>query len=90
MNSLLDVGSESDAIAIASYEVLAQSLNKDNIHVLPLMIPELKAEYCIVSLKDCSLVPAASPLQRLFLDVAARKMQANGLVGDGVARRRDA
>jgi len=54
------------------------------------MIPELKAEYCIVSLKDCSLVPAASPLQRLFLDVAARKMQANGLVGDGVARRRDA
>jgi len=31
MNSLLDVRSESDAIAITSYEVLAQSLNKDNI-----------------------------------------------------------
>lgn len=75
MNMLLCMVSGSDAITLTSREILSQSPHKDQIHLLPLLIPELRSAYDIVSLKGLSTIPAIDSLKNLFCEVAAQKVQ---------------
>lgn len=74
MSILLCIVTDSDAVTITSREILAHSVYKDQIHLLPLLIPEFKSGYHIVSLKNYSTVPAVSCLRNLFLETATRKV----------------
>ena len=75
MNILLRIVNNSDAITITSREILAESIHKENICLLPLRIPEFTSGYSIVSLKDFSTIPAIDALKNLFLEVATQKVQ---------------
>ncbi len=75
MSILLRIVSESDAVTITSYEILSQSVNKDDICILPLTIPEFRSGYCVISLRNYSVIPAADHLKRLFAEVAAQKVR---------------
>lgn len=80
MNILLNIASESDAITITSSEILSGSIHKDTIHLLPLLVSDLKSGYQLVTLKQYSTIPAVRHLQQLFLDTAAQKVQSGQLL----------
>lgn len=75
MDTLLCIVKGCDAITITSREILSSSVHKDQIHLLPLLVPELKSGYHIVSLKNISSIPAVTLLQDIFLETAAQKVQ---------------
>ena len=75
MNILLCLVRGSDAITITSREILSQSPYKEEICLLPLLVPEFKSSYGIVSLKDFSTIPAIDALKNLFREVATQKVQ---------------
>ena len=76
MNILLAMVSNSDAVSITSREILAGSVYKDRIVLLPLVIPEFKSGYSIVSLKGFSTIPAIAALKQQFLETAEQKVYA--------------
>lgn len=80
-NILLNTVIHSDAITATSKEILAGSVYRDHIFLLPLVIPEFRSDYAIVSLKAFSTIPAITYLKKLFLETAVRKVQSSGSAG---------
>lgn len=76
MSILLTMVANSDAVSITSREILAGSIHKDRIVLLPFVIPEFKSGYSIVSLKGFSTIPAIAALKQQFLETAEQKVYA--------------
>ncbi len=82
LNLLLRVVSGSDAVTLTSREIVAQSLHKEQVVLLPLVIPALKSGYAVVSLRGFTTIPAISYLKNLFLETAMQKVRKEGTAPD--------
>ncbi|WP_272701267.1 LysR family transcriptional regulator [Desulfovibrio sp. Fe33] len=70
LHTLLRVVGNGDAVTVTSREVLDNIAFKDQLHLLPVLVPELRTNYYIVALKERSAIGAVDCLHGLFREVA--------------------